>query len=159
MRGEFAQCVPRPKIRELHFHWSPCWWNMKQMSPWPLPNWTGMPGGGKSSISRCLGEGPEDFQQMILLYRDYIRLCKIETEYSSIPAFCKSRFRSYGFYIEDEVILFNTVKEILLSLTLICCNVKWYYIFTFIQRQFKILSSFYIPAAWIWGWNSHPVFL
>lgn len=99
----------------------------------------------------CLGEGPEDFQQMILLYRDYIRLYKIETEYSSIPAFCKSRFRLYGVYIEDEVILFNTVKEILLSLTLICCNVKWYYIFTIIQRKFKILNSFYIPAAWIWG--------
>lgn len=36
-----------------------------------------MPGGGKSSISRCLGEGPEDFQQMILLYRDYIRYVKL----------------------------------------------------------------------------------
>lgn len=83
----------------------------------------------------CLGEGPEDFQQMILLYRDYVRrLYKIETIYSSIPAFCKSRFRSYGFYIEDKMTLLNTVKEILLSLTLIYCSVKWYYIFTFIQR-------------------------
>lgn len=83
----------------------------------------------------CLGEGPKDFQQMILLYRDYVgKLYKIEKKYSSIRAFCKSRFRSYGFYIEDKMILFNTVKEILLALTLIYCNVKWYYTLTFIQR-------------------------
>lgn len=72
---------------------------------------------------------------MILLYRDYVgKLYKIEKKYSSIRAFCKSRFRSYGFYIEDKMILFNTVKEILLALTLIYCNVKWYYTLTFIQR-------------------------
>lgn len=41
-------------------------------------------------------EGPEDFQQMILLYKDYVKgLQKIE---KITVAFCKCRFRPYEFY-------------------------------------------------------------